>query len=228
MERERNDIVCADIGLHADINCDGVVGVRGLRRVRLGRCTGLENILVAEGSATYKSLDGVVLAANEEGEFDTIAIYPVGKKGEYAVPEAIKNIADRAFYDCDALTGIKFVEGFTNIGSESFYDCDAITSVVMPESARNVGDHSFASCDKLVEFVVYSNLTDYADNAFDGCYYINYDAVTIKVEDSSFSLLIIIAAVFNGDKFVRAQSVPAPEVDPPGCSCDRRYPAQSR
>ncbi len=159
-------------------------------------CTGLENILVAEGNATYKSLDGVVLTANEEGEFDTIAIYPVGKKGEYTVPETVKNIADRAFYDCDALTGIKFTEGFTNIGAESFYDCDAITSVVMPESARNIGDHSFASCDKLVEFVVYSNLTDYADNAFDGCYYFNYDAVTINVEDNSGALLAVIAGIF--------------------------------
>ena len=159
-------------------------------------CTGLENILVAEGSATYKSLDGVVLTANEEGEFDTIAIYPVGKKGAYTVPESVKNIADRAFYDCDALTGIKFAEGFTNIGTESFYDCDAITSVVMPESARNIGDHSFASCDKLVEFVVYSNLTDYADSAFDGCYYFNYDAVTINVEDNSGALLAVIAGIF--------------------------------
>ena len=66
----------------------------------------------------------------------------------------------------------------------------------MPESARDIGSYAFASCDELREFVVYSNLTDYADNAFDGCYYINYDAVTIKVEDSSASILIIVAAVF--------------------------------
>ena len=159
-------------------------------------CTALENITVAENSATYKSLDGVVVTANEDGEFDTIAIYPAGKKGDYQVPESIKNIADRAFYDCDGLTSIKFEEGFTNIGTEAFFDCDNIASVVMPESARNIGDLSFASCDKLVEFVVFSNLTDYADNAFDGCYYFNYDAVTINVEDNSGVLLGVIAGVF--------------------------------
>ena len=37
---------------------------------------------------------------------------------------------------------------------------------------------------------------DYADNAFDGCYYFNYDMVTINVEDSSGSLIGIIALVF--------------------------------
>ncbi len=159
-------------------------------------CKLLENILVDEANATYKALDGIVLVANDEGEFDTIAIYPAGKKGEYSVPETIKNIADRAFYDCDGLTAINFVEGFTNIGAEAFFDCDSIVSIVMPESARNIGDHSFASCDKLVEFVVFSNLTDYADNAFDGCYYFNYDAVTINVEDNSGALLAVIAGVF--------------------------------
>ncbi len=165
-------------------------------------CTGLQSIEVAEGNAFYKSLDGVVLVANEETAedgslvFETIALYPAGKKGEYAVPETVKNIADKAFYNCDALTAITFADGFGNIGAEAFYDCDAITTINMPESARGIGDYAFASCDELREFVVNSNLTDYADNAFDGCYYINYDAVTINVADSSASLLIIIAAVF--------------------------------
>jgi hypothetical protein len=64
----------------------------------------------------------------------------------------------------------------------------------MPESAGDLGDHCFASCDSLVEFVVHSNLTDYADNAFDGCYYMNYDSVTINVEDNSTATLAIVAA----------------------------------
>ena len=72
---------------------------------------------------------------------------------------------------------------------------NGITTITMPESARDIGSYAFASCDELREFIVYSNLTYYADNAFDGCYYINYDAVTIKVEDSSASLLIVIVAV---------------------------------
>lgn len=165
-------------------------------------CTSLESVEVAEGNAMYQSLDGVVLVANEEPAedgsliFETIALYPAGKKGEYAVPETVKNIADRAFYNCDGLTAITFSEGFNNIGAECFYDCDGITTVTMPESARKIGDYAFASCDELREFVVNSNLTDYADNAFDGCYYINYDMVTINVEDSSGSLIGVIALVF--------------------------------
>lgn len=159
-------------------------------------CTALESIGVDEANKTYKSLDGVVAIANEEGEFNTIAVYPAGKKGEYTVPEEIKNIADAAFYNCDALTGIIFKEGFENIGAEAFYDCDSVTTVTMPESARGIGSHAFANCDKLVEFIVNSNLTAYEDNTFDGCFYFNYDAVTINVEDSSGALVGVIAAIF--------------------------------
>ncbi len=196
------------IGKYAFSGCESLKSITlpatlaELDPVSFDGCTALKSIDVAEGNAFYKSLDGVVLVANEEKAedgslvFETIALYPAGKKGEYKVPETVKNIANRAFYNCDALTGIVFAEGFGNIGEEAFFDCDSITTITMPESARDIGSYAFASCDELREFIVYSNLTDYADNAFDGCYYINYDAVTIKVEDSSFSLLIIIAAIF--------------------------------
>ncbi len=161
-------------------------------------CTALAQINVDEANKTYKSLDGVVIVGTVEDDktvFDTIAIYPAGKKGNYEVPESIKNIADAAFYNCDALTGIIFKDGFENIGAEAFYDCDSIKTVTMPESARSIGSHAFASCDSLVEFVVNSNLTTYEENTFEGCYYFNYEAVTINVPDSSGLVIGIVAGV---------------------------------
>ncbi len=164
-------------------------------------CTTLETIEVAEGNAKYKTLDGFLLIANEEPAedgaviFETIALCAPGTKGAVKIPETVKNIADRAFYNCDGITEVGFHDSFANIGKEAFFDCDNIKSVELPESARDIGDHSFASCDSLVEFVVYSNLTDYADNTFEGCNYFNYDAVTINVEDNSSSVLIVVVAV---------------------------------
>ena len=164
--------------------------------------SGVENIEVDGGNAKYQSLDGVVLVANEElGEdgkaiFETIAVYPAGRKGEYKVPATVKRIAEKAFYNCDNLTAVIFEDGFVDTKAEAFFDCDAITTISMPESAREIGDQAFASCDELREFIVYSNLTDYADNAFEGCNYFNYDAVTIKVEESSATILIVVVVVF--------------------------------
>lgn len=160
-------------------------------------CTALEKILVDKANKVYSSTkDGVVRCANEEGKFDTIAIYPAGKKGAYAVPAEITKIADKAFYNCDALTAITFAEGFDSIGNEAFFDCDSIKKIEMPDSARHIGDYAFASCDNLRYFKVINNLTDYADNAFDGCYYFNYDAVDIKVEDNYGVIIGVIVGVF--------------------------------
>lgn len=160
-------------------------------------CTALAKFVVAEGNKAYSSTeDGVVLSANDEGVFNTIAIYPAGKKGAYAVPAEVTAIADKAFYNCDALTAITFAEGFDSIGNEAFFDCDSIKSIIMPESARNIGDHAFASCDNLRFFQVKSNLTVYADNVFDGCYYYNYDAVDIDVEDNYGVIIGVIVGVF--------------------------------
>lgn len=157
--------------------------------------TSLESVAVDEANTLFKSVDGVVLSANEEGVFDTIALYPAARKGEYTVSEDIKNIADRAFYNCDGLTAITFAQGFQNIGAEAFFDCDSITTVNMPDSARKIGDNAFASCDELREFIVNTNLTDYADNTFEGCNYFDYDSVTINVEESSGALIGVVAGV---------------------------------
>jgi hypothetical protein len=159
-------------------------------------CTSLEAVNVAEGNTSFKSTEGVVISADEEGNFNTLALYPVGKQGGYAVTEDIKFVADKAFYNCDNLTEITFSDNIENIGNEAFFDCDAITVVTLPAGARRVGDYAFASCNELREFAVNSNLTEYADNVFDGCYYFNLELVTINVTESSAVFIIAVVAIF--------------------------------
>ncbi len=165
-------------------------------------CTALQSInLTKNDSKKYKSENGILFISNVDengnytGEFQTIALYPAGREGAYAVPENILHIADRAFYNCDALTEITFSDNFLTIGAEAFFDCDKLKSVNMPASTENIGDHAFASCDDLVEFIVNSNLTVYAENAFEGCRYFDYNKVTINAKDNSALFIIIVAAV---------------------------------
>ena len=177
--------------------------VQAVDAVSFYGCTALKAINVAEGNEKFQSLDGVVLVANgdEEPVFDTIAIFPAGKEGDYVVPETVINIADKAFYNCDAVTDVVFHTAFINIGAEAFYDCDNITAIELFENARDVGSYSFASCDNLREFIVHSNLTDYEDNAFDGCFYFSFDSVP-PVENGGGSagtfVIIVIAVVAIG------------------------------
>lgn len=190
------------IGKYAFSNCEGLITITlpatltELDPMSFYGCKALEAVNVAEGNAKFKSVEGVVISANDEAVFDTIALYPAGKQGGYVVTEDIKNIADRAFYDCDNLEEITFSDSIENIGRETFFDCDAILTVTLPAGARNVGDYAFASCNELREFVVNSNLTDYSENVFDGCYYFNYELVTINVTESSAVFIIAIVLIF--------------------------------
>ena len=159
-------------------------------------CTSLEAVNVVDGNAKFKSVDGVVITTDDSNSFNTIALYPAGRQGGYEVTEDIRNIADRAFYNCDKLTSLTFSDNIETIGTESFFDCDAILTVTLPEGARSVGDYAFASCDELREFVVKSNLTEYSENVFEGCYYFNYELVDIAVTESSAVFIIVIVLIF--------------------------------
>ena len=190
------------IGKYAFSNCEKLTSIElpetlaELDPISFFGCKALATINVKEGNAKFKSVDGVVISADEDNVFNTIALYPAGKLGGYTIADDIKFVADRAFYDCDNLAEITFPDGIENIGNEAFFDCDALLTVTLPEGARNVGDYAFASCNELREFIVNSNLTDYSDNVFDGCYYFNKDLVTINVTESSAVFIIGIALIF--------------------------------
>ena len=42
---------------------------------------------------------------------------------------SLTSIGDEAFYDCGALTSVKFPASLTSIGNSAFYGCNALTSV---------------------------------------------------------------------------------------------------
>lgn len=158
-------------------------------------CVNLETVNVEEGSELFKSVDGAVITADENGEWNKLILYPQGKDGDYTVPEGITEIGERAFYDCDGLTAVTFCDGLKTISDEAFFDCDALRNVEIPESVRKIGSYAFASCNELREFVVKSNLTSYNDNTFDGCFYFDYDSVNIDVPDNSGSILGVVIGV---------------------------------
>ena len=190
------------IGKYAFSNCEKLMTIElpetltELDPMSFFGCKALTTVNVKEGNAKYKSVDGVVISADEDNSFNTIAMYPAGKQGGYTVSDDIKFIADRAFYDCDNLAEVTFPSGIERIGNEAFFDCDALLTITLPEGARNVGDYAFASCNELREFIVNSNLTEYSDNVFDGCYYFNKDLVTINVTESSAVFIIGVALIF--------------------------------
>ncbi len=112
----------------------------------LPACATLEEILVEEGHGTLVSADGVLLNAKQ----NTLIAYPSAKKdANYAVPEGVKTIGERAFYGNQYLENIIFPDTLRTVAECALYGAARITEIKLPRGVTTIGDHAFADCPAL-------------------------------------------------------------------------------
>ena len=123
-------------------------------------CTTLETIAVSAANQHYTSVDGVLF--NAEGS--EILWFPVGKTGEFYLPETITSIGENAFYGTNittlyipasvktisrgafagsALRDISLPDNLTNVSEGMFQNCRSLSSVHLGKSTEYVGDYVF-------------------------------------------------------------------------------------
>ena len=69
------------------------------------------------------------------------------------IPRGVTTIKDYAFFGCDSLTRVSFLDSVTTIGAEAFGNCNNLMYVTIPESVTSVGGCAFINCSK-AEFVI--------------------------------------------------------------------------
>ena len=76
--------------------------------------------------------------------------------GEIVIPESIvvneetytvKEIEEKAFYECDGLTSVTIPSSVTSIGDFAFHDCSGLTSVTIPNSVTRIEFGTFSDCN---------------------------------------------------------------------------------
>ncbi len=111
----------------------------------LGSCIAMTDILVAGGSMTYCSIDGVL--------FDLygskLLVCPGGRRGAYTVPDGVTVIWDYAFYGCGGLTEVRIPYPVKGITEGAFLYCLNLERVSIPSSMIYIGDQAFSECPKL-------------------------------------------------------------------------------
>ncbi len=129
-------------------------------------CSGLEEIIVAEGNAIYKSIGNCLIDIKtgtlilgcknsvipNDGSVKSIgsyAFYECEGLVSIAIPDGVISIGDYAFYKCDDLKNVTFGSGLTTIGSNAFYGCSGITALTVPSSVTNIGNGAFNGCSSL-------------------------------------------------------------------------------
>ena len=142
-----------------------------------------EALELLEDLGDYKDADDLYIsAAMEEGYYGIIV--EMNNLTEFAIPNGVTSIRDKAFYGCTSLTSVVIPDSVTSIGYKAFYDCDSLTSIEIPDSVTSIGSGAFEFCDGLTSVVIGNGVTIIGEDAFSFC-----DSLTsVVIPDSVTSI----------------------------------------
>ena len=126
-------------------------------------CTSLAAISAPAANTAYGSRDGVLLTADGK----EITWFPMGKTGDYSLPESVTSIGDRAFAGC-AITRFTLPDGLKEIGQAAFFG-SKVEEVTLPDGLRLIPTATFQHCASLHTVRLGSKAELVSDYAFDSC-----------------------------------------------------------
>ena len=126
-------------------------------------CTSLEEISVSGANTAYTSSDGVLLS----GDAKSILWFPMGKRGDYALPATVTAVGPYAFRDC-SIEKFVFPAGLTKIGECAFYN-SKVSEVALPSTLKLLPTGVFQKCADLKTVRLGNDVELLSDYVFDGC-----------------------------------------------------------
>lgn len=126
-------------------------------------CTSLEEISVSGANTSYTSSDGVLLS----GDAKSILWFPMGKRGDYALPATVTAVGPYAFRDC-SIGKFVFPAGLTKIGECAFYN-SKVREVALPSTLKLLPTGVFQKCADLKTVRLGDDVELLSDYVFDGC-----------------------------------------------------------
>ena len=122
-------------------------------------------INVMNGNESFVSKDGVLFNRYAT----TLIAYPMGKSGDYIIPNSVTRIGEYAF----AFSLLEFVDlaRVETIGSYAFKG-SVIESLVIKDTVTSLGTGAFSMCPALSEVYIGKGINSISSGAFSGCSYL--------------------------------------------------------
>lgn len=161
-------------------------------------CINLIEYLVNEDNPNFCSIEGILFSKNKT----ELTLYPIGKKGDYVIPEGTLAVNYGAFSSCTGLTSLTFPNSLKSIPTNAFNGC-----VNLMEDLVNEDNPNYCSIDgvlyskdktKLIlyptgkkgNYMILNGTKTIATGAFQYC--INLTSVSIpnsltKIETDAFN-----------------------------------------
>ncbi len=82
----------------------------------------------------------------------------------------VKEIGNRAFYQCTGLTSVTIPDSIESIGGSAFEHCTGLTSATIPNSVQTIGNHTFYGCTGLTSVTIGNGVQSIGESTFKYCY----------------------------------------------------------
>lgn len=92
-----------------------------------------------------------------------------GAAMEVVIPNSVKIIGDRAFYNCKGITSVVIPDSVQEIGLWAFYECKALPHIIIPDSVQKIGQSAFEGCTALAAVVIPDSVKEIRSKSFAEC-----------------------------------------------------------
>ncbi len=142
-------------------------GVTEINKDAFEQCTGIENVNISDIAAWCK------ITFTSSSSNPLCYANSLNLNGEPVVnlklPNTVKFISDKAFYNYQKLETLYTGESATVIGMEAFSSCLNLTEVYCGRNIKNIETEAFFGCEKLTKVRFNENIKNIFVYAFDFC-----------------------------------------------------------
>ncbi|MCQ2232943.1 MAG: leucine-rich repeat domain-containing protein, partial [Paludibacteraceae bacterium] len=111
-------------------------------------------------------VDGDFVYADEQ---KTELISYIGSDAAVVIPNQVKSIGEKAFYNKTGVKSVSIPNSVTSINYSAFSGCTGLTSVTIPNSVTYIGHSAFSGCTGLKSVTIPNSVTSINYSAFSGC-----------------------------------------------------------
>jgi hypothetical protein len=83
--------------------------------------------------------------------------------------DTVTGIADRAFQQCEGITGVRIPDTVTKIGDYAFSHCTGLQEISLPDSLKTIGKYAFLECTGLTDVKIPDSVISLQTGAFQNC-----------------------------------------------------------
>lgn len=138
---------------------------------------------IGSGFRECKGLRSIDLSLTQITEIDDDTFRESQDLINVILPEGIKRIGQRAFFNCTNLKSLNLPNSIEELNFACFNGC-ALKQVKIPTKLKKIPESAFRDCTSLEEVFIPTNVTTIVRNAFENCSTVKYLQISIGFKEA--------------------------------------------